>query len=106
MRPRPLVVDEGPLSEFITKMRDAHRRRLAAVDLADKLAIEREMKGFMTQYLGRDAWEASVAAERAAGLNVPRATRRRGRFTAPSKYSGDRVDRKLAAAGDRERDDE
>lgn len=104
MRPRPATMDESPLSEFIAKMRDAHRRRLAAVALVDKRAIEREMTAFMTQYLGRNAWEAAVAAEAAAG--VPRATqRRRMRFSPPSKYAGDGIDHKLAAAGDRSEDD-
>jgi hypothetical protein len=69
------VVDEGPLSEFVTKMKDVFRRRLAAEGVADKHALEREMKGLMQEYLGRDAWDAAAAAEeRAAG--VPRGTSR------------------------------
>lgn len=108
--PRPSQVDESPLSEFVTKMRDVFRRRLAAVEPRDQRAIEAEMQTIMRTYLGRDAWEAVQAAERdvdaaltAAG--VPRATRprRRVRPGPPSRYR-EGFDHKLAQAGDRDED--
>ena len=106
---RPRVLDASPLSEFITRMRDAHRRRVAAIDPADKRAIEREMTGLMRTYLGRDAWEATLAAQRGAErtADVPRATSRRRRVRpGPVSRYPDGFDHKLAAAGDRDRDDD
>lgn len=107
---KPLVVDEAPLSEFVRKMRDACRRCLAASKPSDKRAIEREMADLMRKYLGRNAWEAAVAAEREAervSADVPRATSRRYVRPGPMpKYSSGDFDHKLAAAGDRTDDDE
>jgi len=107
---KPRTLDDSPLSEFLTKMRDAHRRRVAAVDLADKRAIEREMTACMRQYLGRGAWEAAAAAEQEEAAQravprVPRATRRRARpGVAPAKYR-EGFDHKLAQAGEPQGDE-
>ena len=105
----PRALDASLLSEFVTKMRDVFRRRLAAVDPRDAKAVELEMVALMRTYLGRDAWEATAAGERdlddaltAAG--IPRATgRRRARPGPPSTYPRD-FDHKLAQAGDRDED--
>lgn len=104
----PRTLDASPLSEFVTKMRDVFRRRLAAVDPRDVRAIEGEMQGLMRTYLGRDAWEAAAAAaEQAAapwGGGPCAARRRRARPGPIPKYPRDGFDHKLAQAGDREDD--
>jgi len=104
-------MDESPLSEFIVKMRDAYLRRLAAVSLAEKRAIEREMQGLIRD-AGRDA-DAATAAEPdrdgAVEHSVPRATRRRARPGVPRGRTGRRwpegFDPKMAQAGDRSDDE-
>lgn len=108
---KPRTLDASPLSEFITKMRDVHRRRLAAVSVTDKREIEREMVELMQHYLGRNAWDAAAAAEAEAKAAEPSAgrrgayVRRRVRPGPAPRYTGDGVDRKLAAAGERTDDD-
>lgn len=96
------AVDEAPLSAFITQMRDVFVRRLAARAFADKCALEDEMTGLMTLYLGRSARDAAAAAE-ASGPAVPRATTRDQGCHTPSASSetaaGDERDWKVAAAG-------
>ena len=103
-------MDETPLSDFLLKMRDAHRRRLAAVTITEKRAIEREMHGLIVD-AGRDADAATAeepAVEKGVQRRVPRATRRRAhaRPGGPSKYRRNGFDHKLAQSGEREGDDD
>jgi hypothetical protein len=96
-------MDESPLSDFLVKMRDAHRRRLAAVSLAEKRAIEREMHALIRK-AGEADGDAAPESDRPETPTVPRATRRRAR-PGPAKYSHDGFDHKLAQAGEREDDE-
>jgi len=98
-------VDETVISEFIAKMQACFEERLAVADPADKRAVERRMEGIMRDYHRRNAWDAMVDAEGAAG-DVPRGTplarrrRPRGR-TSSGRYSPN-FDHKLAQAGDKD----
>lgn len=111
MTRRP-VVDESPISEFVGKMVEAHKRRLRAQTVADKRAIEREMEGFLARYFGRDAKAAMADAEAVErGADVPRATSGDPNCHEAEQPAGARlstpnpqlpaavVDRKLASVG-------
>jgi hypothetical protein len=99
-----LLRDTSPISAFVGKMIDAHQRRLRATSVAEKRAIEREMEGFLAQYLESPPRPSVAPPTSDAVVDVPRATsgRRRAHVgRVPSRYAGDGFDHKLAAAGDR-----
>jgi hypothetical protein len=97
--PSPRALDASPLSEFVTKMREMFRRRLAAIEPQEQHAIEHEMETLMWTCLGRSAWEAAVDAEHARNVSRATSVRRRVLNRPRSRYAADSVDRKLAAAG-------
>lgn len=104
---RPRVLDESPLSAFVSQMIDAHKRRLRAETPAEKRAIEREMEAFLAQYFERDPRAVVPAVSRDTAVDVPRATARRHVRPGPApRYASGDFDHKLAAAGDRTDDDE
>ncbi len=101
---KPAVLDEAPKSAFVREMEAAIERRLAAIGRGAKGAVDREIAGIVKAYLGRDAWQAMVDAERETP-DVPRGTRRdqfrhtRRLTSGRSRYS-DTFDHKRAQAGD------
>jgi hypothetical protein len=103
---KPALV-ESPKSEFVREMEAAIQRRLAAPTRAGKTAVDREIAGIVKQYLGRDAWQAMVDADRETA-SVPRGTSRdlsRRRSRARVGAGGERryseeFDHKRAQAGD------
>ena len=102
-------IDQAPKSDFVREMEAAIVRRLNAVGKSGKAAVDREIAGIVKAYLGRDAWQAMVDAERETP-DVPRGTRRdrfcharRTRGAGGARYS-DSFDHKLAQSGEREED--
>lgn len=105
------VDTEAPKSEFVREMEAAITRRLAAVGWSEKSAIDREIAGIVRKYLGRDAWQAMLDAERETP-DVPRDTtrdrvchKRRVRASRTGRRYPEGFDHKRAQAGDRSDDE-
>lgn len=90
------VMDGSPYSDFVSDMRAAFARRLAASGATEKREIEREMKRIMRRYLGRSAWDAAgVDPARTIVASVPRDT-----SPDPACHeTTEPIDRKTLAAG-------
>lgn len=99
---RPTLVDETPLSEFVCEMKRLLAQRLEARGARDKAAVDREMRGVMKQYLGRDTWQAMVDAENAEATrpDARKRPRQRGRGKAGRRRYVGSFDYKRAQARD------